>query len=54
MPIPRKVSEWLVAGLKRYQPVLGAAKARDIGETDTVTIVKDMLADIFGYDKYSE
>ena len=25
-----------------------------MGETDTVTIVKDMLADIFGYDKYSE
>jgi hypothetical protein len=40
--------------LKRYQPILAAAKARDVGETDTVTIIKDMLADIFGYDKYSE
>ena len=52
--IPKKVIERLVAGLKRYQPILAAAKARDVGETDTVTIVKDMLADIFGYDKYSE
>lgn len=52
--IPKKVVERLVAGLKRYQPILAAAKARDVGETDTVTIVKDMLADIFGYDKYSE
>lgn len=52
--IPKKVAERLVAGLKRYQPILAAAKARDVGETDTVTIVKDMLADIFGYDKYSE
>ena len=27
---------------------------RDVGESDTVTIVTDMLAEIFGYDKYSE
>lgn len=52
--VPKKVAERLVAGLKRYQPILAAARARDVGETDTVTIVKDMLADIFGYDKYSE
>ena len=52
--IPKKVQERLVAGLKRYQPVLAAAKARDVGEADTVTIIKDMLADVFGYDKYSE
>jgi hypothetical protein len=27
---------------------------RDVGEADTVTIIKDMLADVFGYDKYVE
>jgi hypothetical protein len=53
-PVPKKVSERLVAGIKRYQPILAAAKARDVGETDTVTIVKDMMADVFGYDKYTE
>ncbi len=52
--VPKKVAERLIAGLKRFQPILAAAKARDVGETDTVTIVKDMLADVFGYDKYSE
>ena len=52
--IPKKVTERLVAGVRRYQPILSAAKDRDVGETDTVTIVKDMLADVFGYDKYSE
>jgi len=52
--IPKKVAERLIAGIKRYQPILAAAKARDVGETDTVTIIKDMLADVFGYDKYSE
>lgn len=51
---PKKVAERLVAGIKRYQPILAAAKARDVGEADTVTIVKDMLADVFGYDKYSD
>lgn len=52
--VPKKVAERLVAGIKRYQPVLAAARARDVGEADTVTIIKDMLADVFGYDKYSD
>lgn len=54
MPVPKKVAERLVAGIKRYQPILASAKSRDVGETDTVTVIKDMLADIFGYDKYTE
>ena len=54
MAIPKKVSERLVAGVKQFQPILTAAKARDVGESDTVTIVKDMLGGVFGYDKYSE
>lgn len=52
--IPKKVAERLVTGIKRFQPILTAAKARDVGEADTVTIIKDMLSDLFGYDKYSE
>lgn len=54
MAIPKKVLERLVAGVRHFQPILTSAKARDVNEADTVTIVKDMLADIFGYDKYSE
>jgi len=52
--VPKRVAERLVAGIKRYQPILANAKSRDIGEADTVTIVKDLLADVFGYDKYAE
>lgn len=52
--IPKKVAERLATGIKRFQPILAAAKARDVGEADTVTIIKDMLSDVFGYDKYSE
>jgi predicted type IV restriction endonuclease len=52
--IPKKVIERLTAGLKQFQPILSTAKARDDGEADTVMIVTDMLANVFGYDKYSE
>jgi hypothetical protein len=52
--IPKKVEERIAAGMKRFQPIISSAKARDVGESDTVTIVTDMLADIFGYDKYSD
>lgn len=52
--IPKKAAERIIAGLKRFQPILASAKARDVGESDTVTIITDMLAEIFGYDKYSE
>jgi hypothetical protein len=52
--IPKRVEERLFANIKRFQPILAAAKARDIGESDTVTIIKDMLADVYGYDKYAD
>lgn len=52
--VPRKVAERLAAGLKRYQPVLDAARARDVNESDTSMIVSDMLAEVFGFDKYTE
>lgn len=52
--VPKRVSERLASGLKRFQPILNNAKSRDDGEADTVTIIVDMLAEIFGYDKYVE
>jgi hypothetical protein len=52
--ISAKVHARLLAGLKKYQSILTTAKSKDINESDTVTIVTDMLAEVFGYDKYSE
>jgi predicted type IV restriction endonuclease len=52
--VPAKVFDRLVNGLKRFQPILSAAKARDAGEADTSTIVKDLLSEVFGFDKYTE
>lgn len=52
--IPAKVQTRIKEALKRFKPVIEQAKARDIGEADTSTLVKDILADLFGYDKYTE
>jgi predicted type IV restriction endonuclease len=52
--VPTKIADRLIVGIKHFQPILTNAKASDKGEADTVTIVKDMLQDVFGYDKYSE
>jgi hypothetical protein len=52
--IPAKTYERLLIGLRRFQPILSAAKSRDAGEADTSTIVKDLLSEVFGYDKYTE
>jgi hypothetical protein len=54
MAIPTRVSERIAAGVKRFQPILLSAKSRDVNESDTSMIVTDVLAEIFGYDKYSE
>jgi predicted type IV restriction endonuclease len=52
--LPKKVAERLTTAIKKFQPILAAAKARDDGEADTSTIVKDILDEVFGYDKFSE
>jgi len=54
MAIPVKIAGRLSDGLKRFQPIISSAKARDANESDTSMIVTDMMAEMFGYDKYSE
>jgi hypothetical protein len=54
MPVSKKVIDRITTQLKRYQAVLADAKNRDISESDTVVIIGDMLADAFGYKKYTE
>jgi len=54
MSLPSRIVDRLSSGLKRFQPILSSAKSRDVNESDTSMIVTDMLAEIFGYDKYSE
>lgn len=52
--ITQRVSDRFKEAIPKFQKVLSAAHARDINEADTVTIVTDILVDVFGFDKYAE
>lgn len=52
--LPKKFVERVQARLKSFQTVANAQRERDVSEADTVTVVKDILADLLGYDKYQE
>ena len=52
--VPKRVEQRIVSALKKYKGVVKSALDRDVNESDTVTIVKDLMAETLGYDKYSE
>jgi|TARA_Y100000385_G_scaffold108768_1_gene112901 predicted type IV restriction endonuclease len=52
--IPKRVHQRIKAGIKKFQPILKTAKDADVNESNTVTIVHDLLTDIFGYKRYVE
>lgn len=52
--IPKKTIERLNKTVGKFQKVLSVAKDRDVNEADTVSIIVDMLAEVFGFDKYLE
>lgn len=54
MAVPKRVADRIAGSLKQFQGILQQQKARDVSEADTVTVVKDLLCEIFGFDKYSE
>lgn len=52
--IPKKVIDRFIKAVPKFQKVLQIAKDRDINESDTVSVLNDILGDVFGYDKYLE
>ena len=52
--VPKRVVERLKKQVPVFQRVIQSARIRDVNESDTVTIVTDVLATVFGYDKYAE
>ena len=52
--IPKKVQERFSDRIRPFQKIAEQQKAKDVSEADTVTVVKDILAEVFGYDKYQE
>ena len=54
MSIPKRVEGRIKSGLKKFRPIIDDARKTDRSEEDTVTIVRDMLAEMLGYDKYRD
>lgn len=52
--LPKKFIDRLNTDLKKYKKIAASQQKADVAEADTVTLVKDILADVFGYDKYEE
>ena len=52
--VPKKVAERFSRTVPKFQKVLQLAKDHDVNESDTVSIVNDILGDTFGYNKYLE
>lgn len=52
--IPKKVIDRISSKLKSYQAIALSHKEKDVSEADTVTLVKDILSDCFGFNKYEE
>jgi hypothetical protein len=52
--VSQKVASRVSLGLKKFQPLLEDARKRDLNESDTVTLVVDILNEVFGYEKYGE
>ena len=52
--VPAVTLKRLNASVPKFKKILEQAKERDVNESDTVTIITDMLEEVFGFDKYSD
>jgi predicted type IV restriction endonuclease len=52
--IPKSVSDRFIEQVEKFQKVLEVAVGKGIPKSGTVTLVADILAEVFGYDKYTE
>jgi len=52
--VPTVTSKRIIATVPKFRKVLAQARERDVNESDTVTIITDILEEVFGFDKYTE
>lgn len=52
--ISAQAEERISAGIQKFQPILRKAQLSNKNESDTVTIITDILCEVFGYDKYNQ
>ena len=51
--VPAIVSKRLISTVPKFKTILLKAKEYDVNESGKVTIITNMLKDIFDFDKYS-
>src|SRR6185312_14400907 len=54
MRVSKRFVDRAKPALRRYQKAFESAKSRDVNESDTRVIISDFVADVLGFDKYSE
>lgn len=54
MTMTKRVQDRISVALKALRPTIEQQRSKDVSEADTVTVVKDIMASAFGYDKYVE
>jgi hypothetical protein len=54
MRVSKRFVDRAKSSLRKYQKAFHAARQRDVNESDTRVIISDFLADVLGFDKYSE
>ena len=52
--IPKKTKERIITAISRYQKIVHTAKAKDVNEADTVSVIKGILEEAFGWDRFTE
>lgn len=52
--IPKKFSDRVSKNLGKYKRIAVSQQRADVSEPDTVSLVKDVLANVLGYDKWQE
>ena len=50
--VPKRVADRFARTVGKYQQILRNARDRDVNESNTVFIIRDMLAEVFGYDEH--
>ena len=54
MSVPKKIRERFETALKVLRPILQQQRDRDVSEADTVTLVRDVLSEVLGFDKFAD
>lgn len=52
--VPSKIKDRINQSIKKFTPIIRNAVNKDLNESDTVTIITDILCEMLGYDKFND